>query len=157
MSEQQANIEPSKIDFDKKFNDERSEWTEKIRTLAIRMKNIRELAEVQVDLYSNRQILLEYIAKLGQVMTKLNSKFRKDKADRLKYYSENSQVKYGANEKTPLIDGDLTELKERIDIVETQISFLNETMKTVDHMLYGVKSRISLEEYLRSGAVKNNY
>ena len=157
MSEQQANIEPVKMDFDKKFSEERGEWTERIRTIAIRMKNIRELAEVQVDLYSNRQLLLEYIAKLGQVMTKLNAKFRKDKADRLKHYSENSQVKYGANEKTPLIDGDLSDLKERIDIVETQISFLNETMKTVDHMLYGVKSRISLEEYLRSGAVKNNY
>jgi hypothetical protein len=156
MSEQQTNIE-GKIDFDKKFGEERSEWTEKIRSLSIRMKNIRELAEVQVDLYSNRQIILEYIAKLGQVMTKLNSKFRKDKAERLKHYSENSQVKYGANEKNPLIEGDLTELKERMEIVETQLSFLNETIKTVDHCLYGIKSRIALEEYLRSGAVKNNY
>ena len=146
MSEQQPNVE--KKDFDKGFQIEREEWTEKIRELSIRMKNIRELADVQVDLYYNRQILLEYSAKLGQVMSKLNAKFRKDKANRLKYYSEMSQVKYGSNEKTPLIEGDL---------VDGQISFLNETMKTVDHMLYGVKSRISLEEYLRSGAVKNNY
>ena len=156
MSEQSANIE-QKVDFDKKFSEERSEWTEKIRTLSIRMKNIRELGEVQVELYSSRQILLEYSAKLGQVMTKLNSKHRKDRGDRLKFYSENSQVKYGANEKTPLIEGDLSDLKERIDIVENQISFINETIKTVDHCLYGIKSRIALEEYLRSGAVKNNY
>jgi len=156
MSEQQPNVEP-KIDFNQKFEVERGEWTDKIRELSIRMKNIRELADAQVDLYSSRQGLLEYSAKLGQVMVKLNAKFRKDKADRLRHYSENSQVKYGANEKNPLIEGDLTELKERMDIVEGQISFLNETMKTVDHMLYGVKSRISLEEYLRSGAVKNNY
>jgi hypothetical protein len=156
MSEQQPNVE-QKIDFNQKFEVERGEWTDKIRELSVRMKNIRELADVQVDLYSSRQVLLEYSAKLGQVMVKLNAKFRKDRADRLKHYSENSQVKYGSNEKTPLIEGDLTELKERMDIVEGQISFLNETMKTVDHMLYGVKSRISLEEYLRSGAVKNNY
>jgi hypothetical protein len=155
MAEQQPNVE--KKDFDKGFQIEREEWTEKIRELSIRMKNIRELADVQVDLYYNRQILLEYSAKLGQVMSKLNAKFRKDKANRLKYYSEMSQVKYGSNEKTPLIEGDLSELKERMDLVDGQISFLNETMKTVDHMLYGVKSRISLEEYLRSGAVKNNY
>jgi hypothetical protein len=155
MSEQQPNVE--KKDFDKEFQIERGEWTEKIRELSIKMKNIRELADVQVDLYYNRQILLEYSAKLGQVMSKLNAKFRKDKSNRLKYYSEMSQVKYGANEKTSLMEGDLSELKERIDLVDGQISFLNETMKTVDHMLYGVKSRISLEEYLRSGAVKNNY
>lgn len=152
MSEQQPNVE--KKDFDKKFGEERSEWTEKIRSLSIRMKNIRELAEVQVDLYSSRQIIVEYIAKLGQVMTKLNARYRKDKSDRLKHYSENSQVKYGANEKNPLIEGDLTDLKERIEIVETQLSFLNETMKTVDFMIYGVRSRISLEEYMRGGSQK---
>jgi predicted HTH domain antitoxin len=156
MSEQQPNVE-QRVDFDKKFSEERSEWTEKIRVLSVRMKNIRELGEVQVELFSSRQILLEYSAKLGQVMTKLNSKHRKDRGERLRHYSENTQVKYGANEKTPLIEGDLSELKERIDIVENQISFINETIKTVDHCLYGIKSRIALEEYLRSGAVKNNY
>ncbi len=156
MSEQSSNID-QKIDFDKKFSEERAEWTEKIRTLSVKMRNIRELSEVQVDLYSNRQVLIEYSAKLGQVMTKLNAKHRKDRSERLKYYSENSQVKYGANEKTPLIDGDLSDLKERIDIVENQVSFINETIKTVDHLLYGIKARIALEEYLRSGAVKNNY
>ena len=87
-------------------------------------------------------------------MTKLNSKLRKDRGDRLKYYSENHQVKYGANEKTPLIDADLSELKERIEIVDTQIGFLNETIKTVDFMLYGVKDRIRVQEFLIGGTAK---
>jgi hypothetical protein len=152
MSEQQPNVE--KKDFDKGFQIEREEWTEKIRELSIRMKNIRELADVQVDLYYNRQMLLEYSSKLGQVMIKLNAKFRKDKSGRLKYYSEMSQVKYGANEKTPLIEGDLSELKERMDLVNEHISFLNETMKTIDFMLYGVKDRIKLQEFL-SGNTSN--
>ena len=154
MSEQQPNIE--RKDFAKEFQSEREGWTEKIRVLSIRMKNIQELAEVQVELYSSRQVLLEMYSKLGQVMVKLNSKYRKDKAERLKYYSESVQVKYGANEKTPLIEGDLSELKERMDLVDGQISFFNETMKTVDHMLYGIRHRIMLEDYLRSGAVRGD-
>ena len=154
MSEQQSNVE--KKDFARDFQLEREEWTEKIRTLSIRMKNIKELADVQVDLYSSRQIRLEMYSKLGQVMVKLNAKYRKDKADRLRYYSESVQVKYGANEKTPLIEGDLSELKERMDLVDGQISFFNETMKTVDHMLYGIRHRIMLEDYLRSGAVRRD-
>lgn len=151
MPEQQTNI---KTDFALKFQTEREEWSEKIRILSIRMKSIRELAEVQVDLFSDRQILLEYTAKLNQVTVKLNAKYRKDKSDRLKYYSETHQVKYGTNEKNPLIEGDLSVLKERIDTVECQVSFLNETIKTIDFMIYGIKSRISLEEYLRAGSIK---
>ena len=101
-------------------------------------------------------MLLELYSKLGQVMVKLNAKYRKDKADRLRHYSESVQIKYGANEKTPLIEGDLSELKERMDMVDSQISFFNETMKTVDHMLYGIRHRIMLEDYLRSGAVRRD-
>lgn len=154
MSEQQTNIESQKIDFIKKFEDERGDWTEKIRQLSIRMKNIREIGEVQVELFSNRQFLLEYASKLGQVMSKLNARYRKDRGDKMKHYSENSQVKYGTNEKTPLIEGDLTELKERIDVVDTQLSFINETIKTVDFMLYGVKDRIRLQEFMMTSSVK---
>ena len=150
MSEQQSNVEPR--DFEKEFADERSNWTEKVRTYSVRMKNIREIAEVQVDLYSSRQILLEYQAKLAQALIKLNTKFRKDKGDRLKYYSENTQVKYGANEKTPLIESDLSAIKERMDIVEGQISYMNDTIKTIDFMLYGIKDRIKLQEFLSGGA-----
>ena len=154
MSEQQTNVE--KKDFSRDFQLEREEWTEKIRILSVRMKNIKELADVQVELYSSRQMLLELYSKLGQVMVKLNAKYRKDKAERLRYYSESVQIKYGANEKTPLIEGDLSELKERMDMVDSQISFFNETMKTVDHMLYGIRHRIMLEDYLRSGSVRRD-
>ncbi len=156
MSEQQANVDSQKIDFQKKFEMEREEWTEKIRVLSIRMKNIKEVADVQIDLFSNRQILIEYTAKLTQVLSKLNAKHRKDRSERLRYYSESHQVKYGSNEKTPLIEGDLSELKERIDTVEGQLSFINETVKTVDFMLYGVKNRVYLEDYMRSGVLKRD-
>jgi hypothetical protein len=139
-------------DFEEQFSTERSEWTERIRELSIRMRNIREIAEVQVELYSDRQKLLEYAYKLGQILTKLNAKFRSDRRTKMVYYSEEHNTRYGANEKTALIDGDLSEIKRKIDVVDNQMSFLNETVKTVDHFLYGVKSRISLEEFMRGSS-----
>ncbi len=143
-------------EYEKLFSKERDDWKEAVRILSVRMKNIRELGEVQVELYSNRQILLEYIGKLGQIMTKLNSKFRQSKTVRLKYYSEQYQYKYGTSEKNSLIEGDLSEIKERIDLMNNQISFLNETIKTVDHMLYGIRHRILLEDYMRSGTTRRD-
>jgi len=154
---QQPNVDEQKQDFSSIFSTEREEWKEKIRGLSIRSRNIRELGEVQIELYSSRQMLLEYAYKLGQILIKLNTRYRRDRGDRMKFYSEMSQVKYGSNEKTPLIEADLSELKERIDLVDNHMAYMNETIKTVDHFLYGVKSRIALEEYMRSGAVKSGY
>ena len=148
-----SNTEEKK-DFNKIFENERAEWKERIQVIALQMKDIKTLAKAQVDLFSQRQVLLEYSYKLASIVSKLNSKSRVEKSKKLKEYSERSDVRYGANEKTVLIDGDLTEVAEKIELVESHRKFIDQTIQTVDHMLYGVKSRIALEDYLRGSTVK---
>jgi len=143
-----------KTDFNKIFENERAEWKEKVQVLAIQMKDIKTLAKAQVDMFSSRQVLLEYSYKLASIISKLSSRYRSDKAKKLKDYSENNDVRYGSNEKTVLIEGDLTEISEKIELVESHRKFIDQTIQTVDHMLYGVKSRIALEDYLRGSTVK---
>ncbi len=143
-----------KTDFNKLFEIERSEWREKVQVLALEMKDIRTLAKAQVDLFSQRQVLLEYSYKLASIVSKLNSKYRTEKSRKLKEYSEKSDIRYGANEKTVLIEGDISEITEKIELVEGHRKFIDQTVQTLDHMLYGIKSRISLEEYLRGSTVK---
>ena len=143
-----------KTDFNKIFENERAEWKEKVQVLAIQMKDIKTLAKAQVDMFSSRQVLLEYSYKLASIISKLSSRYRSDKANKLRHYSENNDVRYGSTEKTVLIEGDLTEITDKIELVESHRKFIDQTIQTVDHMLYGVKSRISLEDYLRGSTVK---
>ena len=143
-----------KTDFNKIFENERAEWKEKVQVLAIQMKDIKTLAKAQVDMFSSRQVLLEYSYKLASIISKLSSRYRSDKANKLRHYSENNDVRYGSTEKTVLIEGDLTEISEKIELVESHRKFIDQTIQTVDHMLYGVKSRIALEDYLRGSTVK---
>jgi hypothetical protein len=143
-----------KTDFSKLFEKERAEWKENIQVIALQMKDIKTLAKAQVDLFSQRQILLEYSYKLASIISKLNSKLSTEKSKKLRDYSERSDIRYGSNEKTVLIEGDLTEITEKIDLVESHRKFIDQTIQTVDHMLYGVRQRISLEDYLRGSTVK---
>jgi hypothetical protein len=143
-----------KTDFSKIFEKERSEWKETIQVMAIQMKDIKTLAKAQVDLFSQRQILLEYSYKLAAIITKLNSKLNSEKAKKLREYSERTDVRYGSTEKNVLIEGDLTEITEKIELVESHRKFIDQTVQTVDHMLYAIKNRIALEDYLRGSTVK---
>jgi hypothetical protein len=143
-----------KTDFNKIFETERSEWREKVQVLALEMKDIKTLAKAQVDLFSQRQVLLEYSYKLASIISKLNSKYRTEKSRKLKEYSERSDIRYGANEKTVLIEGDISEITEKIELVEGHRKYIDQTIQTVDHMLYGIKSRIALEDYLRGSTIK---
>jgi hypothetical protein len=143
-----------KTDFSKIFEIERLEWKEKIQILAIEMKDIKTLAKAQVDMFSYRQILLEYSFKLAGIVSKLNSKYKVEKARRMRELTETINHRYGANEKMLLIEGDVSEIYEKIELVEGHRKFIDQTTQTVDHMLYGIRQRIALEEYLRGSTVK---
>jgi hypothetical protein len=138
----------------KLFESERSEWKEKIQVLSLGLKSIKTVAEVQIDLFSQRQVLLEYSYKLAQIVSKMGAKERQTRANKLKEYSQNSDIRYGSNEMKILIEGEVAEIVNKIEMVEGHRKFIDQTIQTVDHMLYGIKSRISLEEYLRGSTIK---
>jgi len=127
-----------RVDFYKLFEQERSEWKEKIQIISLNLKSIKTVGEAQVDLFTTRQTLLEYSFKLAQIVSKLNSKSRKENSRLLKEYSERSDVRYQANEKKTLIEGDLSDISEKIELVEGHRRFIDQTVQTVDHMLYGI-------------------
>ena len=146
--------EQQPTDFAKMFERERAEWKEKIQVISLHIKNIKTVAEAQVDLFSTRQTLLEYSYKLAQIVSKLSTKERQNRAKKLKEYSEGKDIRYGSNEKTTLIEGDLAELTEKMELVENHRKYIDQTVQTVDHMLYGIRQRIALEDYLRGSTIK---
>jgi hypothetical protein len=84
----------------------------------------------------------------------LSSRERQTRAAKLKDYNQNSDVRYGSNETKVLIEGDVAEIVGKIEMVEGHRKFIDQTIQTVDHMLYGIKSRIALEDYLRGSTIK---
>ena len=141
-------------DFAKLFESERAQWKQKIQVISLHIKDIKTVAEAQVDLFTTRQTLLDYSYKLAQVVSKLSTKERQMRAKKLKEYSEGKDIRYGANEKTTLIEGDIAELTEKMELVEGHRKYIDQTIQTVDHMLYGIRQRIALEDYLRGSSIK---
>jgi len=146
--------EKKKIDYAKVFENERTEWREKIQAIALKLKDIRTVAPAQVELFSTRQVLIEYGFKLAQIISKLSTKERQKRAVKLKEYTEKRDVRYNSTEMKTLIESDLSEITEKMELVEGHRKYVDQTVQTVDHMLYGIKQRIALEEYLRGSTIK---
>jgi len=144
----------AETDYAKLFEAERAEWREKIQIISLNLKSIKTVAEAQIELFSTRQILLEYSYKLASIISKLGTKERQERARKLREYQESKDVRYGANETKTMIEADLSEITQKIELVEGHRKFLDQTIQTVDHMLYGIKSKIALEEYLRGSTIK---
>jgi hypothetical protein len=144
----------SEKDFVKLFEEERADWREKIQGISFSLKNIHTVAEAQIDLFTTRQILIEYGFKLATIVTKLSSKERQERARKMKDYQENKDVRYGSNDLKTMIEGEVAEINQKIELVEGHRKYIDQTVQTVDHMLYGIRQRIALEDYLRGNTIK---
>ena len=136
-----------KEDFVQKFTKERSVWTENIVSIGKRFRDVEKLAEVQVDLYSQRQLLIEYQYKLIAIHIKLKRMFAIEWKTAYDNAGKNEDIRYSEKEKTKVSEFMTADLRYKVESVSSQIEFFRETMKTIDNMIFGVKHRIEIENF----------
>jgi hypothetical protein len=132
-----------------RFKTERDEWTNTIKDMSSRMKSIYDVADLQVDLYSNRQIIADYTHTLMAHLTKINRIFREKKIERWEHYTRNYDLRMDKDPKELHIYVDIADIVERKDLVQNHLEYFRETIRTIDTMCYGIKNRLALEEYKR--------
>lgn len=132
-----------------RFIEERGKWKEKVVDMAKRMKSMSELAELQVDLYTYRQEAIEYYYNLNLAVIKLEKKYSKLKR-RLVEELNDKDIRYGKTDMNVIVDGAAADHKHHIEIVKSQASYLHETVKTIDNMIFGIKHRIEIENFRTS-------
>lgn len=140
--------EEKKSSFAEEFEEERKTWREKVIDMANKVNKLNEVAMLQVELYSSRQIIIEKIAKLYRYLSAYNALYKSNKKDLFIKYTVDSDIKLGQGEKTIMVEGDLSGLQEKISLIEQHIDYYKETVKNLDSMLYGVRNKLQIEQFL---------
>jgi len=129
-----------------KYGKTRGDISQEIRECIEKMSSMTGLKEVQIKMLSLRQRLLEDNHILIENLSSVKRKYRNERAKQMESISTNLQHRYQYNEKTVLIDGATANIKEIVDTIENQISFFVDSIKTVDNVLYGIKTRVEIEK-----------
>jgi hypothetical protein len=117
--------------------------------MAHKIIDMGKMTELQVELYSNRQIVLEESHYLQSLLAKITKTYRKSVgAKTVDFMTGDRKLKMG--ETNILVEASVSELKEQIDLFESQIEYMQETKKNIDNMVFGLGHRIQLEEYRRT-------
>jgi predicted nucleic-acid-binding protein len=140
--------EETKQKISAKFQTRRSEVSKEIYENIEKLSNLKTLKEAQVNMLSLRQRLLEDNHTLLEHITTLRKKYRDDRAVEMENVSRNLQIRYQANEKNIVIDGRTSAIKESLEIFENQIAFFNDSIKTIDNIIFGIKTRLDIEKTL---------
>lgn len=140
--------EETKKKISKKFSDNRASVSTEIYENIEKLSNLKTLKEAQVNMLSLRQRLLEDNHTLLENITVLRKKFREERSSEMENLSKNLQIRYQSNEKTVVIEGRTSNTKESLELFENQVSFYNESIKTIDNIIFGIKTRLDIEKTL---------
>lgn len=132
-----------------RFKKERTEWTDRVKDMSERLRDIYKIADLQVDIYSYRQIAVEYSHTLMVHLTKVNQLFRAKKIERWEHYTRNYDLRMDKDPKELHIYVDIADINERRELLQNHLDYMKETIKTIDTISFGIKHRIQLEEYRR--------
>lgn len=138
----------SSSQISEKFKEKRSEVSLEILQCVEKMASFKSLKEVQVTMLSLRQRLLEDSHTLLEHLSVIRKKYKSERSSQMENISENLQHRYQYNEKNTIIDGKTANTKETLDLIENQVAFFNDSIKTVDNVLFGIKTRVEIEKTL---------
>ena len=137
------------VSYVERFEQERNTWTEDIKGIASRFKNVDDLVDVQVDLYSKRQQAVEYMHQLMVLQSRLKKNWI---AEYQKAYDSlliNQDYRYSEKEKQRIAEEKTSVQKLKLDILQSHVDFFRETTRTIDNMIFGVKHRLEVEDFRR--------
>lgn len=143
------------------FNDKRSEWNKTVDPLFKVLSrdlsnpvNSASILEAQSLALSHRQQLNEQISVFLNKRSRETSKIKNLRQDKFIFYAlpskENvlSGLKTTLGEKGIVIDGHLSENSRCLELIESFIEFLRDTVKNLESLSYAIKNTIELMNYL---------
>jgi len=138
-----ADLKDKILKLDEYLGKQRIDWTDKIKELTVNLKKGIELEEVSAYTLSYRQILVEQLASMSNKMrAQKGAVDQKYKQKWIEYYQYDYKLTDKQREK--FLEADLADDKQLYDLLETQKSFIEASVKTLDNMGFAIKNRLDM-------------
>lgn len=131
-------------ELENRFKTEREDWNEKLFDVIKSIKDTKQLTEAQVIQLSYRQILIEKLTDYRILCDKRQENYDKVIQKRNDEYENKSAKKLSAVEKKVYLSGDYASLNRQIKMIERQINYLEESVKTLDLLGFSIKNKIEI-------------
>ena len=133
------------LELDQKLTTQRTTWSNNIKELAQSLKNINGMEETIAGILSSRQTMVDQIAylntKIREQKNAINTRWREAY---IRYYEYD--YKLGEKQKERFIENDLVQENTRLSLLENQVEFMRESVKTLDNMGFAVRNRLALKD-----------
>jgi len=131
--------------LDSRLGEQRGKWTNKITALANGIKTLSGMEVVIGDILQTRQLLVEQL-----MYIEIKKKDQKKQIDLkwkdawIRYYNYDYKLTDKIREK--FIEAELADDKMILSLLENQVDFYRESVKTLDNMGFAVRNRLAIKD-----------
>jgi len=147
MSEENEKIDYEKIleKLETDFIKKQERWNLVIEKLTGKITcELKKSIDLSAEATAQRQLLLDERTNWYYKMYKDLPKLKQMRKKHFEWYSTKYPIKINSTEKTKLIEADLAYQDAKMDYLQNYINFLTDSIKTVDHVIYSVKTKVDL-------------
>lgn len=137
------------------FESKRKEWNDTVtplfKVLSLDLDkpdSVKQLLDAQSLALSHRQNINEQISLFLTKRSRETTKIKKLRQDKFIFYATGFGIKTNLGEKGILIDGHLSENDRTMELIESYIEFLRDTVRNLETFGYSIKNMIELMNYL---------
>jgi len=140
-------------EVEKKFDERRNYWFTWIQDMNESLRKVDTIVNLQATVFTKRQEALENYHSLSATLAKRVKTYKERSATlykeiRLMKTAQGATTFMFTNESAirEQIEATLSDEKYLIDIMESHLNYLDNTIKTIDGIIYSISNRIKLEE-----------
>ena len=127
------------------------QWSNVISEMNSMMKKFTNLPDLQMTIYSKRQNALDYYFNLLYQISAMSKEYKKQYAAKYNNYKVNSQIRYNSDTAiNAQIAADLADVSYKLTLLENHSKYMQETIKTIDNLIYAISNRIRIEELIQN-------
>ena len=137
------------------FNGKRAEWNGNVEPLfkiiaidLTKSTSTKDILDCQSLALTFRHQINDQINFFLNKRSKETTKIKRLRQDKFLFYATGFGVKTNLGEKGILIDGHLAENDRSLELIESYIEFLRDTVKNLESLSYSIKNMIELLNYL---------
>lgn len=128
----------------------REVWTGDIHNMNQQMRNIAQLPDLLNTVYAKRQDAVDAYYGYLDALSKVNKRYQVEYAKLYNAYKLNAQIRYTSDTAiNAQISAELGDMVYLINIMDHHAKYMQETIKSIDNLIYGINNRIRLEELIQ--------
>lgn len=131
------------------FESHREKWSNIIKALAVKLKNLPDILDLQPELFAKRQDAVDYYYTMLNQLSWQKDIYNKAKAAEYNRLKTSAQIRYTTEASiNAQVDANLADTFYIVNMISNHVNYMKDIIKQLDSLDFAINRRIELQKLI---------